>query len=538
VALSSRIKVPLPEHGIIVSHNPRRPYVYKVLKTYRNAKGQPTNDCRSIGRLDAATGLLIPNDYYWQAYPAPLVEELPTPDAVRAVGASFLVGEVFKRLGVAGILQDALGAERASAALEVACYMARRGNVIDGITDWYETSTLKRTPGLTPRAASRLFASITFAEKMAFFRAWATRQEGPAYLAYDVTSVSTYSEQIGDAEWGHNRDTEDLPQVNLGCYIDQGSGLPVFYVTYPGSITDKAHLPSMMAYNDDLGVKEVTFVLDRGFASVANLACLRSTKDKNLHYILGVESRYKPAREAVEEVRDSITDIANRLGEGVYGQVVKSLFWGAAGTLCVFFSPALSEERRSRLEHRIARWQDELAGLDQLTKRQAKTYAAYFKIDLAADGSFTFARDMTKIRAAARDTGFFCLLTDTDLSIGQVLDAYRRRDVVEKGFDDLKNHVEMSRLRTHTDETTDGKMFCAFLALIAASEIQAKVMPVLKQSKQSISKRGVLAEMDKIKVVDAASGRRLINPATKTQREVLAALGLTETDLKSYAAGT
>jgi hypothetical protein len=257
VALSRRIKVPLPERGIIVSRNPRRPYVYKVLKTYRNAKGQPTNDCRSIGRFDAESGLLIPNDYYWQAYPAAALETLPEPDAVRAVGASFLVGKTLERLGVAGMLDGALGPERAGAVLDVARYMARRGNVIDGIADWCETSTLKGTPALTPQAASALFASITPHQRMEFFRAWAARQQGPAFLAYDVTSVSTYSEGIGDAEWGHNRDKEDLPQVNLGCYIDQGSGLPVFYTTYPGSITDKSHLRSMMAFNEDLGVKDV-----------------------------------------------------------------------------------------------------------------------------------------------------------------------------------------------------------------------------------------------------------------------------------------
>jgi transposase len=454
------------------------------------------------------------------------------------VGASFLVREVLAGLGATGILEDALGAGRAARVVEASCHMARRGNVIDQIAEWCETSTLKGTPTLTPQSASRLFASISHAEKMAFFRAWAGRQPGPAYLAYDVTSVSTSAEGIGDAEWGYNRDGEDLPRVNLGCYLDQASGLPVFYTTYPGSINDKAHLPSMMAYNQDLGVQDVTFVLDRGFASVANIACLRSSPGRSLHYILGVESRHKAAREAFERVRAGIADIANRLEGGVYGQAVKGRFWGAPGTLHVFFSPALSEERRSDLRRGVDRQAEQLAGLDQLTRRQAKAFSAHFKIDLAEDGSFAFAPDMGKIRAAARDAGFFCLLTDTDLAPAEALEVYRRRDAIKKGFDDLKNHVDMGRLRTHRDETTDGKVFCAFIALIAVSEIQAKVGPAMKKSKQSISKRGVLAEMDKIKVVDAGSGRRLMNPATKTQRDILEALSLTEERLKSYVAET
>jgi hypothetical protein len=50
----------------------------------------------------------------------------------------------------------------------------------------------------------------------------------------------------------------------------------------------------------------------------------------------------------------------------------------------------------------------------------------------------------------------------------------------------------------------------------------------MKKSKQSLSKKQLLVEMDKIKVADAASGRRLINPATKTRRDILESLGLTQ----------
>ncbi|MDR3106749.1 MAG: transposase, partial [Bifidobacteriaceae bacterium] len=176
-----------------------------------------------------------------------------------------------------------------------------------------------------------------------------------------------------------------------------------------------------------------------------------------------------------------------------------------------------------------------LAQLAQLTKQEARRRANRFKIDLRPDGTFAWQRDLDKIDHAARDAGFFAILTNTDLASAQVLQVYRRRDQIEKGFDDLKNHIDMNRLRIHNDETTSGKMFCAFIALIAVSRIQAAAGPVLNKTKQSISKTGILAEMDKIKIVDAASGLRLINPATKLQRDILEAGGLTEEELKTYA---
>jgi transposase len=533
MALSGRIKVPLPERGIIVSHNPKRPYVYKVLRTYRNAKGQPTNDCKSIGRLDAATGMLVPNDYYWEAYPGQGVEMLAEPDAVRSVGAAFLTGRVLASLGVSECLRGAFGEERAERIAEVASYMARRGNVMDGLADWCETSTLPGAPRMDGRAASRLFASITHAEKMAFFRAWAARQAGPRHLAYDVTSFSTLAEGIGDAEWGHNRDQERLPQINLGCYVDQGTGLPVFYTTYPGSITDKSHLPHMTAHNQDLGVTDATFVLDRGFASTANVTHMRKN---HMPFVLGATIHLKAARQAVDQVRDTISQMRRRLPAGAYAQAVPGTFYGQRATLHVYWDPALCEQRRAELSRRVEAESEALARLDQLTKKQAKQHSNHFKIQLAKNGSFTFEPDLDKIDQAALDAGYFAILTDTKLTSAEVLAVYRRKDAIEKAFDDLKNHVDMHRLRTHRDETTDGKVFCAFTSLIAVSQIQAKIGPVLKASKQSLSKQGVLAEMDKIKVIQAPTGRRLMNPATKLQRDILEALDITEQDLKSYVA--
>ena len=40
--------------------------VYHVLETFRNEKGQPTNRRRLIGKLDEESGMLVPNDAYYE----------------------------------------------------------------------------------------------------------------------------------------------------------------------------------------------------------------------------------------------------------------------------------------------------------------------------------------------------------------------------------------------------------------------------------------------------------------------------------------
>ena len=532
MSLCTKVQVDLPAEGVTVRRSGRYKTAYKVTGAYRNNKKQPDNKRVSIGRLDASTGKLIPNDNYWLHYGSGAIEVLPSYDSVRSVGSSFLVTAILERLGVAGMLKACLGPDRAQAALTAAVYMAARGNVFEHVLDFCEGNTLHERP-LTSQSSSALFASITHDERMAFFKSWAAAQAAGPCLAYDVTSFSSYAEGIQDTEWGHNRDGERLPQINLGCYLAQDSGLPVFYVTYPGSIVDKSHLPYMMAYNNELGISDASFVMDRGFCSTANVKYMASER---LGFIMGVEIGHKATRDAVDGVREGIVSMRNRIEPGTYARSVRGTFYGAAATMHAYCDPARAERQRADLFRTVESWEDTLSQTAQLTVRQAARYRAYFRIGLAKDGSFAFERDYDKIDAAAINNGFFCLLTNTEADSAKALAVYRRKDMIEKGFDDLKNHIDMKRMRTHTTATTDGKMFLAFIALIAVSEVQAKLGAMMRE--RSWSKDAVIAELEKIKVVRASGGRRQMNPVTKTQRLVLEAFGLSEDDLRDYITGS
>lgn len=367
---------------------------------------------------------------------------------------------------------------------------------------------------------------------MAFFKAWLALQPENEYYAYDVTSFSSYSTNITEMEWGYNRDKEKLPQINIGCYLGQKSGLPAFYVTYPGSIVDKSHLPYMMAYNTVLGVQKVCFVMDRGFCSADNIKFMNV---KDLSFILGVELDWEEFSGAVLGVQESLVSMRYRVGEGVYGCGVFGVFYGVEGVLHVYFDAGLAERKRCLLYRRVEVLEERLCQLEQLTKREAKRFRRYFKVDLALDGSFKFERDYERIDGLARGCGFFGLLTNVGSGgSGEVLSVYRRRDVLEKGFDDLKNYLDMKRLRVHSFGVLEGKLFCCFVALIVVCELSRRLEGFLKS--KSMSKAGLFLELEKIKVVLMSDGGRLLNPLTKTQRTIFEICGLTEDGLKQYVA--
>ncbi|MDY6343817.1 MAG: hypothetical protein SPL79_05950 [Sphaerochaetaceae bacterium] len=53
--------------------------------------------------------------------------------------------------------------------------------------------------------------------------------------------------------------------------------------------------------------------------------------------------------------------------------------------------------------------------------------------------------------------------------------AYRNRNDVEVNFDDVKNSMDLKRLRNHSEKTVKGKIFVIFIALILPTQLRKTV---------------------------------------------------------------
>ena len=64
------VKVEMPKEKITIVNWGKNniKYVYYILKSYRNEKGQPTGKTISIGRYDEDSGMLIPNDNFFDIF--------------------------------------------------------------------------------------------------------------------------------------------------------------------------------------------------------------------------------------------------------------------------------------------------------------------------------------------------------------------------------------------------------------------------------------------------------------------------------------
>ena len=60
--------------------------------------------------------------------------------------------------------------------------------------------------------------------------------------------------------------------------------------------------------------------------------------------------------------------------------------------------------------------------------------------------------------------GFFCLKSDTDLTLDRALEIYREKDSIEKIFNSLKNEIQIKPLRVWSDDSIYGAILLGFIA--------------------------------------------------------------------------
>jgi transposase len=105
----------------------------------------------------------------------------------------------------------------------------------------------------------------------------------------------------------------------------------------------------------------------------------------------------------------------------------------------------------------------------------------------------------------------------------EALRVYQNKDTIEKSFDDLKNQLDMKRLRIHSAASMDGRLFVQFIALILMSALRKKMRDTKLIEKYTV--RELLLEMETLTQV-RYSGKygHILTEITKPQREILQSL--------------
>jgi transposase len=126
-----------------------------------------------------------------------------------------------------------------------------------------------------------------------------------------------------------------------------------------------------------------------------------------------------------------------------------------------------------------------------------------------------------------RYAGHICFITN-DRTIARAEDAlreYSTRDYIEKDFDEMKNDLDMKRIRVHTDDRMRARLLIQFIAEIILREIRVRLRDSEECSK--MTRRQISSHIKGIYKISFKGRYKDVKPElSKSQRVILEALGL------------
>ena len=497
-------------------------YVFEAIAQWDAEKQQSRQKRIYIGKKDPVTGAFLPNKKYYELYGEDAdTTNFQTSSVMKSVdfGNIYLMDHASSACGLKQVLvetfpdcwEDILVCAMHSCSENEALYLCE---------DWAHNSRVPSAP--SSQDISRLLKELDEDRRMLFYKKWAQLRGEKEYLALDISFVSSWSELINYVEYGYNRDHEDLPQVNLAMLFGEDSRLPVFARVYPGSIKDVSTLAGMVAFLDQLQLKQMHFVMDKGFYSAKGVGVLL---EKYIKFAIGLPFSTGMAKEAVRENTEAIASPANAIEvDGhIYYAAVKKLTINRRRTyLHIYYDRERAAKEHDRLMHKVIRIEN---GLIDGTVRMDSTEAQkYFSFQKNREGTYNIHRKEDFIREQLELTGYFVILTNDSKDPEYILNIYRTKDVVEKSFDNIKNELDLERLRIHSDKAMEGRIFIGFISLIITSYIRKIMEDKNLYSSYSLSK--LYSELKKLRLIQFKNGKQVLTELTSNHKAIFKAFNM------------
>ena len=199
----------------------------------------------------------------------------PVTASRRKVGMMDIIDHIGKASGIDDAIYAATDQGTAQKILSLARYLlATNGQSFPGITTWQFTHPLPYEDGFSEDIYHDLFETVGRDESLiqSFFESRLSSLGGKALLAYDSTTVSTYSGRISEARYGFNKAHDGLETVKLLSLYSIETRQPVAFAKQPGNQPDVITIENALKQMQVLGINQAEIVTDNGYYSEKNLA--------------------------------------------------------------------------------------------------------------------------------------------------------------------------------------------------------------------------------------------------------------------------
>ena len=435
--------------------------------------------------------------------------ESPVKAARRKIGMMDIIDHIGKSSGIDEAIYSSTDRGTAEKIISLARYLlATNGQSLPGIMTWQFTHLLPYENGLSENIYHNLFEAVGRDESMiqSFFASRIASLGDSALLAYDSTTVSTYSGRISEARYGFNKAHDGLETVKLLSLYSIETRQPVAFTKQPGNQPDVITIENALKQLQVLGISSAEIVTDNGYYSEKNLAELLHAHFDFITLIkLSIKWVKKELDNHLDEFRTAGSvcpfDI-NTHGITVmrmqefsrirkYASAKKGLSEGDEEVfrrriyLHLYFNPLRRVEQDTAFDRDIF----ELKALiedgvkEEELSDSAAEKARKFLYVRRYGSKCTVTFNEKAIAAQKKYHGYFALVSNCEKDPFECLLKYRRRETIEFFFESGKQRADGSRTRVWSSECLMGRMFVQFVALCYYEYLSEQ----LRQMKQSLA---------------------------------------------------
>ena len=190
------------------------------------------------------------------------------------IGACQLLDHVAKLCGIEEDIYELTDEGTAQKLISCARFLVCTGGQrLSQIATWQIMHPIPYADGLSKDICHRLTESLgideTFRQSL-FQRRFMRQPDGTLIIAFDGSTVSTYSKNQNEARYGYSKTKDGLPTIKWLALYASESCEPLAFTKQPGNVPDVVSVTNALSQLSVLTTKDIVLVADNGFYSDSN----------------------------------------------------------------------------------------------------------------------------------------------------------------------------------------------------------------------------------------------------------------------------
>lgn len=362
------------------------------------------------------------------------------------------------------------------------------GHTLPRLESWQVMHPLPYSEAITEDVYGKLFRDVGRNEEgvQHYFSSRAARLSDSPVLAFDSTTISTYSENQSEARRGFNKDGDGLNTIKLLTLYSVKGREPLVFAKQPGNVPDVISIENTLEQLKCLDVEKPLIVTDNGYYSQKNMT---EFAQRNVKFLTLVNPNIIWVRKQVDALRDTIAGMSSTCPFdpsvcGATARIMHEFTWerqrARNGKLSgekeafsrrlyvhVFYSPDNEAKKELTFRTELLELKTQVeSGVIEFTKPAQRRIEKFLICSKKGrGGKLKVGFNDEAIAEAKKYFGYFSLVSNQTMDTFTALENYRLREKIEELFAVQKGQLDGARPRTWYPDNLRGRQFAQFVAL-------------------------------------------------------------------------